>query len=71
MLYFPFSKVDSITNPALISSVNNARHSGNDGGTLPSSHFKVALPMVAVGAFVLALGFAFCCYVARFGFYTD
>jgi len=58
--------VDSITNPAQpMPSVNNARHSGNEGGTLPSSHFKVALPMVAVGAFVLALGFAFCCYVAR------
>nr|XP_002129362.1 RING finger protein 24 [Ciona intestinalis] len=27
--------------------------------------FKMALPMVAVGTFILALSFAFCCYLAR------
>lgn len=33
--------------------------------SLSDESLKIALPLVAVGAFVLALSFAFCCYLAR------
>jgi len=32
---------------------------------MSDEHLRIALPLVAVGAFVLALSFAFCCYLAR------
>jgi len=33
--------------------------------TFDQMPFKLALPMVAVGTFILALSCAFCCYLAR------
>jgi len=44
---------------------NGSPPPSEEGIGLDSLPFKMALPMVAVGTFILALSFAFCCYLAR------
>uniref|UniRef100_H2YRR2 RING-type domain-containing protein n=1 Tax=Ciona savignyi TaxID=51511 RepID=H2YRR2_CIOSA len=44
---------------------NQQNESEGEDLSFNSLPFKMALPMVAVGTFILALSFAFCCYLAR------